>query len=72
MGDAAAVARRIYAHFGLPLDARVDEALARHAAENPPGRHGSHEYGLEAFGLGVEDVKRRFAPYMERFGLAWE
>ena len=28
---------------------------------------GSHEYSLDEFGLAQEDVRARFAPYIERF-----
>ena len=40
-----------------------------HVRENPKGRHGSHDYDLESFGLTPEDVRTRFAAYIERFGL---
>ena len=38
---------------------------------HPKGAHGSHDYGLEEYGLSVPDVKARFGAYVERFGIAW-
>lgn len=64
-----AVAEQVYGHFGLSLTEGVQSAFERHVESNPKGKHGKHEYGLEEFGLTLERVRERFAPYMERFGL---
>jgi hypothetical protein len=68
--DPLGVARRIYAHFGLPLPAAAQAALASHVAANPKGKHGSHDYALEEWGLDARSVRERFKAYSERFGLA--
>lgn len=65
--DARGTVERIYAHFGLPITAETGAALDAHIAANPKGRHGKHEYNLEDWGLTVQDVAARFAPYVERF-----
>jgi hypothetical protein len=62
-----AVAERIYEHFGLPLEPATRALLETHVAEHPRGKHGSHEYSLEAFGITPEDAKKRFASYIDRF-----
>ncbi|MBW2398223.1 MAG: sulfotransferase [Deltaproteobacteria bacterium] len=64
-----AVAETIYGHFGLPLDGPARAALESHASANPKGRHGAHEYSLDDWGLTKEQVRARFAPYTERFGI---
>lgn len=72
VGDAVGVAKRIYAHFGLPLTSAALAAFDAHAAANPRAKHGKHEYGLEEFGLSGERVRERFAGYRERFPEALE
>lgn len=71
VGDALGVARRVYAHFGLPLTGVALAAFEAHAAANPRAKHGRHEYDLEQFGLSEAGVRERFRAYQERFpGLA--
>ena len=67
--DPLGVARALYDHFGLPRPPGTDEALARHVRENPRGKHGAHEYGLEAYGLTPERVRERLASYLDRFAI---
>jgi hypothetical protein len=71
VSDAASVAKRIYAHFGLALTPAALAAFEAHAAANPRAKHGRHEYDLEEFGLSEPRVRERFRAYQERFpGLA--
>jgi hypothetical protein len=69
VADPLAAARRIYAHFELPLPAGTAAALERHVREHPQGRHGAHEYGLEEYGLTPERVIERLRGYVERHRL---
>jgi hypothetical protein len=67
--DAIGVVEGIYEHFGLPLTDTARLAMTAHVAANPKGRHGTHTYQLGDWGLSVEEVRTRFAPYIERFGI---
>jgi hypothetical protein len=67
VGDALGVAKRIYAHFALPLTEEALAAFERHAAANPRAKHGRHDYELEAFGLDEARVRERFRAYQEAF-----
>jgi len=67
VSDAVGVAKRIYAHFGLPLTDAARAAFEKHVAGNPRAKHGSHEYDLEEFGLSEARVRERFRAYQERF-----
>jgi len=67
VADPLAQARRVYAHFELPLDPTTEDALARHARENPQGKHGAHRYTLDEYGLEPERVRERLRFYTERF-----
>jgi hypothetical protein len=66
VSDAVGVAKRIYAHFGLPLTAKALAAFEAHAAANPRAKHGKHEYGLAEFGLSEVVVRERFRAYPQR------
>jgi len=67
--DSLGVAKNIYDRFGLAMSPAVEAALKAHVEDNPQGKHGSHDYSLEEWGLDADTVRRRFAPYIERFGI---
>jgi len=72
VADQFAVISDIYEAFGLPM---TDEGAARmqaFIADNPKGKHGLHLYTPEEYGIDPAVVRRDFAPYIERFGLAPE
>ena len=69
IADNLAVARKIYAHFGMPMSESAQDALAAHVRDHPRNKHGKHEYDLEQFGLTRAAVEARFAPYTTRFNL---
>ena len=64
-----ATVERIYAHFALPLDGGVADAMRAHVAANPQSKHGRHDYSLAEYGLDAETVRARFSEYTSRFGL---
>ena len=64
-----AVVARVYDHFGLELTDEARAAMKAHTAANPKGKHGSHSYSLEEWGLDPVAVRERFEPYIERFGI---
>ena len=59
--------------FDVPLEQSVDllleaeRAMARWAAENPPGKHGTHEYDLHEFRVDPGELKERLGSYCARF-----
>lgn len=69
--DGLSEARRIYSHFGHDLGPEAETAMRARIEAHPKDKHGSHDYGLEEFGLCQSDVKMRFGAYVDRFGLAW-
>jgi len=68
-GDPLAVAERVYAGCGRPLAGAARDAIAHHARAHPKGLHGEHDYRLEDYGITRDDVERRFAAYVTRFGV---
>jgi hypothetical protein len=69
MADPVAASARICEHFGMPFDGTSETAVRRWLDEHPQGEHGAHDYTPEQFGLDAAGLRRRFAPYIERFGV---
>jgi hypothetical protein len=61
---------KIYAHFSMPFDDDTRAAIQRWLIANPQDKHGRHSYGAERFGLSERTIRERFAPYIERYGVA--
>ena len=67
--DQFSVVKSIYETFDLPIS---DEGAAQMRAfidNNPKGKHGTHTYTPEEFGVDPEKVRAEFQFYIERFGL---
>ena len=61
--------KKLYQHFDEPFTGEAEQAMEDFQARNPKGKHGSHSYSLEEFGLTREQVRQHFRPYCERFGI---
>ncbi|HMJ11686.1 MAG TPA: sulfotransferase [Polyangiaceae bacterium] len=60
--------RGTYQAFGLSLSEAAEQRMQEHVRESPRNRHGEHRYSLEQYGLTTQQVRERFASYLERFG----
>lgn len=72
MRDEVGTVRRIYEHFGLDLTPDAEARMRRYLAANPQDRHGRHRYTIAAAGLQEAEERRRYASYVERFGVVAE
>jgi hypothetical protein len=54
--------RKIHRHFGLPLAPDALVKAQAYLSAHPKGRHGTHRYRLEDFGLDRGKVARQFGP----------
>ncbi len=70
VADPLGMARRIYEAFGLELPERSLAAMRAHLDANKKGKHGSHRYTPEQFGLTEGALRERFAFYSKHFGLS--
>lgn len=70
VSDSMAVMDQIYEHFELTLEPAGRSAMEAHLAENPRGKHGSHDYDLERYGLNQGRIRERLGWYIDRFELA--
>jgi hypothetical protein len=57
----------VYEQFGWDLSPEARQAMLGHLAERPQGKHGTHTYALEDFGLDPGEERARFTPYQQRF-----
>ena len=70
VADPMAVVTGIYTHFGLELTPQAQSLMTDELNSNPRNKHGAHRYTLEQFGLSADTLRRRFAPYLDRFGVS--
>ncbi len=59
--------RRLYRSLGEELTPAAEERMRAWSANNSRGKHGSHTYIAEDFGLSAEELRARFAFYTQRF-----
>ena len=69
VADPIGAVRKVYARFDLPFPEELDEKIRDFLRQNPRERFGKHRYSLEQFGLNLEEEKRRYSAYRERFRL---
>ncbi len=59
-----------YEKIGVAFDDRSRAAVTEWATTHEPGAHGHHDYVLSDFGLDADQVRQRFAPYLEAYDAA--
>ncbi|MET0657174.1 MAG: sulfotransferase, partial [Steroidobacteraceae bacterium] len=57
--------RAVYARFDIPFTSATAAGIAGWFRDNPPGKHGSHRYTPEDFGLTADGIRRRFDYYRD-------
>ena len=67
MADELGVAERVYALAGEPFTDAARAAITGYLAGHRRGRLGTVATSYEMFGLAEDDLRTRFAPYVERF-----
>ncbi len=70
--DPIGTMRRIYGEFGEELEGAALAAMEAHMASHPKGRFGRHGYDPAAYGLNAGEIRERFQPYVERYGITLE
>ncbi len=73
MAEPMRIVGNIYAKAGLALTDAVRAKMAQFLDDNPRGKHGALDYDLRRdFGLDPEEIRARFAGYLERFAVRVE
>jgi len=70
MRDPLTQMKKLYRHFDEPLTPQAESAMAAFLANNPQGKHGTHKYSLEEFGLTAPQVRDHFRDYCREFEIA--
>ena len=60
-------AQRVLERIGIPVDERIEAALAEFLAGNKREQRPAHDYSLERFGLNEATINDAFAAYRDRF-----
>jgi hypothetical protein len=68
--DPMRVVRGIYDRFGLSLHDDTARRMQDWVAASPTSRHGEHRYDIADYGITADQVRARFADYIERHALA--
>ena len=61
--------RGIYQHFGLKLDEATESRMQAWLDAHAHTRPGFHKYTPEQFGLTAQEIRRKYADYIERYRL---
>jgi hypothetical protein len=64
--------RKLYGWLGMPYTSVTEERTKGWLADNPRGKFGAHDYGLERFGLSVDKLRPYFQDYLDRFPIESE
>lgn len=65
--DPVAALGAAYEQIGIAFTDASHDAVTGWAKGHEPGSHGRHSYELSDFGLSADQVRRRFAPYLEAY-----
>jgi hypothetical protein len=72
MADDLGVVRNLYALADQPFDDDTERAIRAYVDTHPRGRHGQIIYDFDDVMLDPAELRERFAPYVERFGVTVE
>jgi sulfotransferase family protein len=60
--------KRLYHHFGLPLESDAAANIYRTVEAKPDGGHRANRYSFADYGIDADEIREQFAHYMARFG----
>lgn len=67
VNDINGVTHRTFTAASQPFNEHTADRLATWESENPPHKHGLHDYDSAYFGLSEKEIKQRFSAYLARF-----
>jgi hypothetical protein len=67
VADPVAAVGSAYEKLSIPWSDEIEQRMRAFLAEHPRGKHGSHRYELDDFGLRIGDIRERFADYCKTF-----
>lgn len=70
LGDPVASIKGAFEKFGLKTSTLAESQMRAWVLDHPPGRHGSHSYTAEEFGLERADLSQLFSNYRQKYSVA--
>ena len=70
--DPVGTLRAVYDRTGRTWPDGFDGRITAYLAAKPRAVHGAHRYSVEEFGLDRDDLRERYRPYVDRFGVEAE
>ena len=67
VADPVAVLGRAYEQFDIPWSSDIEGRMRSFLANNPRGKHGSHSYEIEDFGMTLGQIRERFESYCNAY-----
>jgi len=67
--DPVAALGRAYERFSIPWSGDVERRMRSFLANNPGGKHGSHQYEIEDFGMTLGQIRERFEGYCNAYDI---
>ena len=67
VADPIAALRGAYERFDMPWEADAEARMRAFLRDNPRGKHGTHRYELDDFGLKLGEIRERFAAYCDAY-----
>jgi len=67
IADPVASVGGAYERLDMPWSESIEQRMRTFLAEHPRGKHGSHRYELDDFGLELPEIRRRFGEYCETY-----
>lgn len=68
--DQFSVVQKIYETFGIEMSDEAAKQMRAFIEDNPKGKHGSHDYTPEEYGVDPAAVRHTFREYIDRFQLS--
>lgn len=65
--DPMSAVKDLYSHFNFNLAPDAEEAMKCHMVDNKQNKHGKHSYGIEDFGITVDDIKTSMKTFLEYY-----
>ncbi|MGB5351443.1 MAG: hypothetical protein WBN10_17690, partial [Polyangiales bacterium] len=60
---------RAYERFRIPWSSDVEQRMRSFLTNNPSGKHGSHRYEIEDFGMTLGQIRKRFESYCSAYDI---
>ena len=69
IADPVAALGRAYERFDIPWTGEIEGRMRSFLTENPRGKHGSHQYEIEDFGMSLNQIRERFDGYCNEYDI---